>query len=90
MTARISTEILLEALAEQGLTDPDVALAALRATVAVLGERLVEDEAKALAEVPTRKVHEPRAPQSHRTRSAGVRSRVDARWKRARRASAVS
>jgi uncharacterized protein (DUF2267 family) len=50
MTQRISMPAVLERLAEQGLTG-DAATLALSATVAVLGERLVDDEARALAEV---------------------------------------
>lgn len=51
MIARISMDALLDHLAQRGLTDEDAARRALRATLAVLGERLVDDEAKALAEV---------------------------------------
>jgi uncharacterized protein (DUF2267 family) len=51
MTPRISMHTLLDALSAHGLADEATARAALRATLSVLGERLVEDEAKALAEV---------------------------------------
>lgn len=51
MTSRISMDVLLERLAERGLTEEAAARRALRTTLAVLGERLVEDEARALAEV---------------------------------------
>jgi|GEM_PF-2031053 len=50
MTPRIPMSTVLERLAEQGLTE-DAARRSLYATIAVLGERLVEDEARALAEV---------------------------------------
>lgn len=50
MTPRISMTSVLERLAAQGLTD-EAARRSLYATIAVLGERLVEDEARALAEV---------------------------------------
>jgi uncharacterized protein (DUF2267 family) len=42
---------LLEGLAQRGLADETAARHLLRATVAVLGERLVDDEAEALAKV---------------------------------------
>lgn len=51
MTPRIPMQTLLDALAQQGLTDANAARRALRSTLSVVGERLVEDEAKALAEV---------------------------------------
>jgi uncharacterized protein (DUF2267 family) len=50
MTPRIAMSLVLEGLAEQGLTE-DAARRSLYATVAVLGERLVDDEARALAQV---------------------------------------
>lgn len=50
MTPRISMDAVLVRLAEQGLTE-EVARRSLYATVAVLGERLVDDEARALSEV---------------------------------------
>jgi uncharacterized protein (DUF2267 family) len=50
MTPRISMTFVLDRLAEQGLTD-EAARRSLYATIAVLGERLVDDEARALAEV---------------------------------------
>ncbi|MDB4937733.1 MAG: hypothetical protein JWP87_4705 [Labilithrix sp.] len=50
MTARITMQTLLGALAERGLDEKPSALRALRATLAVVGEHLVADEAKALAE----------------------------------------
>jgi len=49
MTPRISMAAVLDRLAEQGLQD-EAARRSLYATVAVLGERLVDDEARALAE----------------------------------------
>lgn len=51
MIARMSMEGLLDRLAQRGLADDEAARRSLRATLAVLGERLVDDEAKALAEV---------------------------------------
>jgi uncharacterized protein (DUF2267 family) len=51
MTPRIPMQTLLDGLAQHGLTDEASARNALRATLYVVGERLVEDEAKALAEV---------------------------------------
>jgi uncharacterized protein (DUF2267 family) len=48
---RPSMEDLLERLARRGLEDAELAARALRATLAVLGERLVDDEATALVEV---------------------------------------
>jgi uncharacterized protein (DUF2267 family) len=50
MSAHISIDAILDLLAERGLTDEARARAALHATLAVLGERLVEDEALALAQ----------------------------------------
>jgi uncharacterized protein (DUF2267 family) len=50
MTSRISMADVLARLAEQGLTD-EAARRSLHATIAVLGERLVDDEARALSEV---------------------------------------
>jgi uncharacterized protein (DUF2267 family) len=44
-------DLLMARLAERGLADDETARAALRATLAVLGERLVEDEGRALANV---------------------------------------
>lgn len=51
MSAQISLDTILDRLAERGLTDDVAALRVLHATLAVLGERLVEDEALALAQV---------------------------------------
>jgi len=51
MSSRLSLDTILDRLAERGLTDDATARAALHATLAVIGERLVEDEARALAEV---------------------------------------
>jgi uncharacterized protein (DUF2267 family) len=51
MSARISLDTILDRLAERGLTDEARARRVLHATLAVVGERLVEDEARALAEV---------------------------------------
>ena len=51
MIAHISLDTILDRLAERGLTDEAKARRALHATLAVLGERLVEDEAQALAQV---------------------------------------
>jgi uncharacterized protein (DUF2267 family) len=51
MTRRIAMNELLERLAHRGLVDEVEARASLRATLTVLGERLVDDEAKVLAEV---------------------------------------
>lgn len=51
MSAQISIDTILDRLAERGLTDEARARCVLHATLAVLGERLVEDEARALAEV---------------------------------------
>lgn len=51
MSARISLDTILDRLAERGLTDEPRARRVLHATLAVLGERLVEDEAQTLAEV---------------------------------------
>lgn len=48
---RIRKDVLLENLARRGLEDEVTALHALRSTLAVLGERLVDDEAEALAAV---------------------------------------
>ena len=48
---RISMDALLSRLAQHGLGDEGAACRSLRATLAVLGERLVDDEAMALAEV---------------------------------------
>lgn len=51
MTSRISMDTLLDRLAQHGLTDATAARRSLAATLAVVGERLVDDEARALAEV---------------------------------------
>lgn len=51
MIRRMTLDGLLERLARRGLPDRETAHRALRATLAVLGERLVDDEAAALAEV---------------------------------------
>jgi uncharacterized protein (DUF2267 family) len=51
MMPRISMDALLDRIAQHGLADKDAARRSLRATLAVLGERLVDDEAMALAEV---------------------------------------
>jgi uncharacterized protein (DUF2267 family) len=51
MAERISMDVLLARLVDEGLVDEVTARRALDATVAVLGERLVDDEARALAEV---------------------------------------
>jgi uncharacterized protein (DUF2267 family) len=51
MAERIPMDVLLARLVDEGLVDEVTARRALDATVAVLGERLVEDEARALAEV---------------------------------------
>jgi uncharacterized protein (DUF2267 family) len=51
MSARISLDTIMDRLAERGLTDQARARRVLHATLAVVGERLVEDEAQALAEV---------------------------------------
>ncbi len=51
MSSRLSLDTILDRLAERGLTEDASARAALHATLAVMGERLVEDEARALAEV---------------------------------------
>jgi len=51
MTRRIDETRLMEELARRGLAEEGEAGRALRATLAVLGERLLDDEAKALAEV---------------------------------------
>jgi uncharacterized protein (DUF2267 family) len=51
MTAQISIDTILDRMAERGLTDHAKARGALHATLAVLGERLVEDEAQALVQV---------------------------------------
>ena len=48
---RISVDVLLEHLARHGLDDGEAARRAARATLVVLGERLVDDEAMALTEV---------------------------------------
>jgi len=54
MTTRIAMDEVLDRVAQRGLTDEAAARRSLRATLAVLGERLVDDEARALAEiVPT-------------------------------------
>ena len=50
MTPRIPMATLLERLAKHGLVDEEAARRSLRATLAVLGERLVDDEARALVE----------------------------------------
>ena len=49
MSERMTLDGLLERLARRGLPDRETAKRALRATLAVLGERLVDDEAAALA-----------------------------------------
>ncbi len=51
MSERMTFDGLLERLARRGLPDRETAKRALRATLAVLGERLVDDEAAALAEL---------------------------------------
>lgn len=51
MTERMTLDRLLERLARRGLPDGETARHALRATLAVLGERLVDGEAAALAAV---------------------------------------
>ena len=51
MSDRMTLEGLLESLARRGLPDRETAKRAVRATLAVLGERLVDDEAAALAAV---------------------------------------
>ncbi len=51
MESRIDMKTLLGRLAEHGITDESVALRSLRATLAALRERLVDDEAKVLADV---------------------------------------
>ena len=51
MTGRMTLDGLLDRVARRGLTDGETAHRALRATLAVLGERLVDDEAAALADV---------------------------------------
>ncbi len=56
MTPRIPMDELLERLAQRGLTSPTAARRSLRATLAVLRERLVDDEARALAEVVPREL----------------------------------
>ena len=50
MTPRIPMSSVLTRLAEQGLTE-EAARRSLYATIAVLGERLVDDEARALADL---------------------------------------
>jgi uncharacterized protein (DUF2267 family) len=50
MTPRISMLTLFDRLTDQGLVDEKTARRVLHATLAVLGERLVVDEARALAE----------------------------------------
>lgn len=50
-TRRITTEALLEGMARRGLSDVSLAVRTLRATLLVLGECLVDDEAFALAEL---------------------------------------
>ena len=51
MSARLTLDTIQDRLAERGLTDEARARRVLHATLAVLGERLVEDEAQALASV---------------------------------------
>jgi len=51
MSSRLSLDTILDRLAERGLTDDVNARGILHATLAVIGERLVEDEARALAQV---------------------------------------
>ena len=51
MSSQLSLDTILDRLAERGLTDDARARRVLHATLAVLGERLVEDEAQALARV---------------------------------------
>ena len=51
MSPHVSLDTILDRLAERGLTDDVNARAVLHATLAVLGDRPVEDEARALAEV---------------------------------------
>ena len=50
MTSQISMDALLDHLAQKGLSNEVEAHDVLRATLAVLGERLVEDEAEVLAD----------------------------------------
>lgn len=47
--AHVSSETLLQRIAEKGLFDHDVAAKALRLTLSVVGQRLTDDEAAALA-----------------------------------------
>lgn len=47
----ITMEILLDGMARRGLSDTRLAVRALRATLVVLGECFVDDEAFALAEI---------------------------------------
>ena len=51
VTGCITTEALLERSTQRGLSDGETARRTLRATLAVLGQRLVDDEAAALADV---------------------------------------
>ena len=51
MSARMTLDDLLERFARRGLPDSETAMRAVRSTLAVLGERLVDDEAAALAGV---------------------------------------
>lgn len=51
MGAHLSLDTILDRLAERGLTDEAKTRSVLHATLAVLGERLVQDEAQALADV---------------------------------------
>ena len=48
---RVTMDALLEGMARRGLVDPPTAVRALRATLVVLGECFVDDEALALAEM---------------------------------------
>ena len=50
MSARITLKALVERFTRRGLPDGETARRVLRATLAVLGERLVDDEATALAD----------------------------------------
>lgn len=56
MSSHLSVDTILDRLAERGLTDDVKARTVLDATLAVLGERLVQDEAQALADVLPREL----------------------------------
>lgn len=49
--ARITMQTLLDGMAQRGLVDETASRHVLRATLTVLGERLVDDEAQALVDV---------------------------------------